>query len=216
MGQALGKMSFIVLLVVLLILIAVISVLIFAYSKLPRPLFFLLLSVLVVVPYLADDGDKRELMLSFVPDALGVSSVLYETSDEKGYLGLPGDETSGFRVYPISERIAKEIAEQGIEFFKNMPANKNQNSREWRGNYMTWLETPVLPDHSWKSYKGRQELNIIDYLCGGEGLCMKANRKLIDEANEIINSSGSYYAYGRIGFIVASPSTQQVFYFYNR
>lgn len=129
--------------------------------------------------------------------------------------GLPGDETSGVRVYPLSEHMANEVTRQGIDFFKHLPPNQNQQSREWRGIYTNWLETPVSQGRNWKPPEGRLELNILDYLCGGEGLCIDIDRMLIDEVNEIINSPGSYYAYGRIGFIIVSPRTQRVFYLYN-
>lgn len=208
-------MSYIVLLAALLALIAILAVVVYAYSKLPRPLFFLLLSALVVVPYLANEGDKRDFMLSFVPGALDVRSVAYSTDNGKDSWGLPGDETSGVRVYPLSEYMANEVTRQGIDFFKHLPPNQNQQSRKWRGIYTNWLETPVSQGRNWKPPEGRLKLNILDYLCGGEGLCIDIDRMLIDEVNEIINSPGSYYAYGRIGFIVVSPRTQRVFYLYN-
>jgi len=211
-------MSYIILLAALLALIAIPAVVVYAYSKLPRPLFFLLLlllSALVIVPYLANEGDKRDFMLSFVPKALEVSSVAYNTNNARGY-GLPGDEASGFRVYPLPERIANKVTEQGIEFFKNMPANHDQQSRERRGIYTNWLETPVSQGRNWKPRAGRLKLDIIDYLCGGEGFCIDIDGMLVDEVNEIINIPGSYYAYGKVGFIVVSPKTQQVFHLYNR
>src|SRR5690606_41787290 len=99
-------MSYIVLLAALLALIAILAVVVYAYSLLPRPLFFLLLSALVVVPYLANEGGRRDFMLSFVPDALFVMSVAYSTDIGKDSWGLPGVETSGVRVAPLSVYMA--------------------------------------------------------------------------------------------------------------
>src|SRR5690554_7845817 len=108
-------MSYIVLLAALLALIAILAVVVYAYSKLPRPLFFLLLSALVVVPYLANEGDKWDFMLSFVPDALDVRSVAYSTDNGKDSGGFPAVERSGIGVYQLPDYMPIEVRRKGID-----------------------------------------------------------------------------------------------------
>lgn len=54
----------------------------------------------------------------------------------------------------------------------------------------------------------------MDYICA-YGFCIDVAPEVVNEANEIVNSAGSYYAQGRIGIIVASPKKKKVLYFHN-
>ena len=44
---------------------------------------------------------------------------------------------------------------------------------------------------------------------------MDIDPDIVSMANSIVNSAGSYYAYGRIGLIVVSPEHKLVVYMYN-
>lgn len=149
-------------------------------------------------------------MLSVVPDALHVHSVLYSKEESWGF--GPGGNEAGIRVYPLPQYIADEISRRGIEFFINMPPNQNQQSREWRGKYDKWLETPINANASY--YWKPEGLNIYDYICA-YGVCINIDDEIVKQATEIISSEGSYYAYGRIGLIVVSPAKKLVIYMYN-
>jgi hypothetical protein len=43
----------------------------------------------------------------------------------------------------------------------------------------------------------------------------ECNGPYVDEANELVNAPGSYYAYGRIGMILVAPARKRVYYLYN-
>jgi len=195
----------------LLTLIATIAGVIFAFKKLPRVYFFLILSMLIVSPIVVFKIYERNFKLSVVPDALQVSSISYSEEESWGF--GPGGNEAGIRVYPLSEKIANQIRKRGIEFFNNLPANKNQQKRRWRGRYASWNETPVKEDRYWKR-KERGGLDIYEYICR-YGFCIKIDEKVVLQATDIINSEGNYYAYGRIGLIVVSPSEKLVIYMYN-
>jgi hypothetical protein len=183
-----------------------------AYKKLPRFYYVLLFCTLVTVPVAALKVYERGLMLSVTPDALDVNSISYSKEESWGF--GPGGNEAGIRVYPLSKEIAKQISEHGIDFFNNMPPNKNQRKRRWRGSYYNWSETPIRVDHHWQPNEKTKNFDIYDYICA-YGFCIDIEPKVVDEANAIVNGAGSYYAYGRIGLIVVCPSKKLVLYMYN-
>lgn len=204
-------MIYIVLIILLLIFLAIIAGIVFAYKKLPHTYFFLALSVLIVSPVVAFKVYERNFKLSVVPDALKVSAITYCEEESWGF--GPGGNEAGIRIYPLSEEIANKITKRGIEFFNTLPANKDQKNRRWRGQYQSWNETPIKESEYWKQ-KGEAGLDIYDYICR-YGFCIKIDEAVADQATDIINSEGSYYAYGRIGLIVVSPTKKLVLYMYN-
>jgi hypothetical protein len=200
------------LIVLLLISAAIILGLIYAYKKLSRSKFIGLIALLLVVPFIAFKIYERDFMLSVVPDVLDVNSISYRAEEVWGF--GPGGNETGIRIYPLPKPIAKEIEVRGIEFFNSMPPNQNQSSRDWRGRYTDWAETPIKASEHWKPSKESGKLDIDDYLCA-YGFCIDIKPEVKAQVNSIINNSGSYYAYGRIGAIIVSPRQKIVLYVYN-
>lgn len=153
-----------------------------------------------------------DFMLSAVPDALGVHSVSYRKEESWGF--GPGGNEAGVRVYPLEEQIAVQVREGGLAFFSNMPPNKNNKGRRWRGVYSEWRETPIKSSEHWRPDIRSGKLEVYDYVCR-YGFCIEIDDDVVEEIGLIVNSSGSYYAYGRIGLIVVSPSFRKVIYLYN-
>ena len=205
-------MIYVILIGLLLIPIAVVVGLFFAWKKLPRPYFILLLFVLIAGPFVAFKSYERSFMLSVVPDALRVTAISYSQEESWGF--GPGGNEAGIRVYPLPSQIADEISQRGIEFFNNLPPNQNQQSREWRGRYEKWYQTPISANDRWKQNDKPGSLDVYDYICA-YGFCINIDDTVVKQATEIINSKGSYYAHGRIGLIVVSPSMKLVLYMYN-
>lgn len=192
--------------------IAIITALIYAYKKLPRAYFLLLMILLLAVPFAAFKIYEQNFLLSFIPDALGVHSISYREEESWGF--GPGGNEAGIRVYPLPEEAAKQISAHGIEFFNNMPPNQHQRKRRWRGDYYNWSETPIKPDNHWQRNEKTKTFTIYDYICA-YGFCIDIKPAIVEEANSIINSSGSYYAYGRIGIIIVNPDKKLILYLYN-
>jgi hypothetical protein len=205
-------MLYFLLAIVVLIPIAMVGGLIYAYKKLPRNLFVLLVALAMGAPYVAFKLHEQKFMLEAIPDALSVSSIAYREEESWGF--GPGGNEAGIRLYPLPENISRTIKELGIEFFQSMPQNKNQQSRNWRGIYSNWAETPVKPSQRWSESKTTGRLDIYDYICA-YGFCINIKPSVVEEANSIVNSTGSFYAYGRIGLIIVSPEKNLVMYFYN-
>jgi hypothetical protein len=194
----------------LLALIAIIASLIYAYKKLSLLKFLLILSLMVGTPVALFKVYERNFMLSVVPDALRVTSVFY--SEEEAWGIGPGGNESGIRVFQMPEQISKEIEFRGIEFFRNLPPNKNSKGGDWwRGTYNNWKETPIKVDEHWRKSEKNKNLDIYDYVYG-----IKIKPEIFAQANLIMNSKGSYYAYGVKGLIIVSPKNNLVLYLYNR
>ena len=175
---------------------------------------FMLFVGLVVVGVLAAkwkfEAYERAFHLSFVPDALGVTVMTYSSEESSGF--GPGANESGIRVYPLPE-FAVVNARSGLFYFEHMPQNPQDSDRGWRGTYRGWRETPVVVDEqNWPTQGSKPK--ALDYICR-YGVCAEVDPALIEEVDAIINSPGSYYAYGRIGVIIVSPSMRMVVYLFN-
>ena len=205
-------MLYIILICFLLVPIILVVGLFYAYKKLTRSYFLLLLFTLIAGPFVAFKFYERGFMLSVVPDALHVTSISYSEEESWGF--GPGGNEAGIRVYPLPERVANEILQRGMEFFDNLPPNQNYQNREWRGEYDSWHQTPISQNKYWKLKEETKHLDIYDYICM-YGFCIDINPSVVKEADNIVNSDGSYYAYGRIGLIIISPSKRLVLYMYN-
>jgi len=195
----------------MLTLIIIIAGIVFAYKMLTRTHFVILLLILVSSVIVAFKIYERNFKLSVVPDALQVDTISYSKEESWGF--GPGGNEAGIRIFPLSDEVANQITKRGIEFFNDLPKNKNQHNRKWRGRYESWTETPVKESEYWKR-KNDMGFDICDYICR-YGFCIQIDDAVVDQATAIINSKGNYYAYGRIGLIVVSPSKKLVLYMYN-
>lgn len=156
----------------------------------------------------------KNLQLKDVPDALEVTSVEYSLEESWGF--GPGGNEAGIRTYRLPDKIAT-LALSGLTFFQNLPENAQgtRSSSDSSGSYYDWRETPIIPDKiRWRSYKEGQSLRAYDYICR-YGFCIDVDRGVMEEVNSIINTPGSYYAYGRIGLILVNPKKRLVVYLYN-
>jgi len=195
---------------VLSISILIIAGFIYPYKKLSKFYSLLLLFILIATPIIVFKIYEKNFMLREIPDALGWNNISY--SKEKSWGFGPGGNEAGIRIYPLPENITEQITQHGIEFLKNMPPNKNKKKTGGRGTYSNWSETPIKSDKYWKQQEG--VLNIYDYICM-YGFCIDIKPTIVELANSVVNKPGSYYAYGRIGLIVVSPSKKVILYMYN-
>lgn len=203
----------IVLLLVVLLPLGLVAVgLYHAARKLRAPCFLLLLAALILGPYGAFKVYEHRLQLSVVPDALRVTGMSYNKEASWGF--GPGGNEAGFRAYRLPDDVAIEIEHKGMAFFETMPPNQDQDSRGWRGQYMQWKATPVAPDDAWKPRQDTGRLDVDDYV-HRYACCIEVDARLIEQAEAIVNSPGSYYAHGRIGLIVVNPKSRLVLYLYN-
>jgi len=204
-------MTYLIFLFPILILLAIASAIVFAWKKLGPRRFLLLMASLMLVMVTTWKHYEQEFALQAVPDALQVRSITYANDESWGF--GPGGNEAGIRFYPLSDEVSSRIRRGGISYLQQLPPNKNQSSRDWRGRYEQWSETPIQGDH-WKINENTGLLSVIDYICA-YGFCIDIPPERLRQANEIVSKPGSFYARGRIGIIVVSPKQKLVLYFYN-
>lgn len=205
-------MIYLLLFIMLAVPVAILIGLVHAFNNLRLRNFLLLVIFLVSTPYLLFKTAERRHRLSFVPYALNVTSITYSNEEAWGF--GPGGNEAGIITYPLSEEISNEIAGKGLGFFRTTPSDRTPQSASWRGRYINWRQTPILVDKYWKPRKESLKLDIYDYICM-YGFCIDIDPDIVKKANAVVNSPGSYYAYGRIGLIIVSPKIRQVIYMYN-
>jgi len=200
--------------IVFLLLVVIISVIVVAHKKLSRTVFWLALSAFTVALIasitVAYNVYQTNFKLSFVPEAFNVKAITYVEEEMAGF--GPGGNEVGVITYPLSDEVAAKITKNGLGFLNNLPANTDQKDREWRGEYRVWNETPIKKSYDWKPNEAMRFM-LDDYICRYV-LCIDIDRDVADLAENIINSKGSYYAYGRIGLIIVSPAKRIVIYMY--
>ncbi len=204
-------MTYLVLLIPIFALLAIVGALIYAYKKLRLKRFLVLVAALFLAPVGMWKFYERQFILELVPQALGVRTVSYRLQESWGF--GPGGNEAGILFYPLPEEIAMAIGKEGIKYLDRLPPNTDQESRDWRGRYEQWSETPIRGDH-WQINSATGLLNVTDYICA-YGFCIQIPPELLKQANEIVSKPGSFYARGRIGMIVVSPEQRLVLYFYN-
>lgn len=204
-------MSYLILLIPILVLLAIACLIVFAWKKLGPRRFLLVLASLILVLVSTWKHYEQEFALQVVPDALQVRSIIYANEESWGF--GPGGNEAGILFYPLSDEVSSRIGSGGVNYLQQLPPNKDQPSRDWRGRYEQWSETPIQGDH-WKTNESTGLLNVIDYICA-YGFCIDIPPDRLRQANEIVSRPGSFYARGRIGTIVVSPKQKLVLYFYN-
>lgn len=204
-------MVYLFLLIPIFALLVIVGALIYAYRKLRLRWFLVLVAALFLAPVVIWKSYERQLILEAVPQALGVRTVSYRLEESWGF--GPGGNEAGIRFYPLSEDIARAVGKGGVKYLDQLPPNSDQESRDWRGQYGRWNETPIRGDH-WQINTNTGLLNVIDYICT-YGFCIDIPQERLKQANEIVSKPGNFYAYSRNGIIVVSPDQRLILYFYN-
>jgi hypothetical protein len=204
-------MTLLLLLLPLLVLLALPAALVWAYKKLGLQRFVLLNGAIALAAVGLWKYHEGQFILEVVPDALEVRTVSYRLEESWGF--GPGGNEAGIRFYPLPDHVARAVENGGARYLEQLPPNTDQQSRDWRGLYGEWRETPVQGDH-WKVDPATGLLNVTDYICA-YGFCIDIPSDHLKQANEVVSKPGSFYARGRIGMIVVSPARRWVLYFYN-
>jgi hypothetical protein len=169
--------------------------------------------VLVLTLYGLYRADVHQSNLSYVPDGMGVSEILYDIEESAG-IGLPGDYEIGIIAYALPSQAANEIQAEGIRYFSHLPRRVGGYGYSLHGLYTDWKPTPA-PADIWLARPG--ESRVQSFLSGtrtayyyGRGLEIDPTYEA--EILEAVSQPGNYFAYGRSGIIVVAPKIQRVIY----
>ncbi len=160
--------------------------------------------------------DKQR-KLSFIPDELKVSKIIYSKEKSWGF-GLPGDNETGVIAYEMPEYISTKISKEGIDFLSSfLSSSKDNNERE--SYYENWHSTPIV-DNNWSdSASDNNSTNIVKakiktYL-ERYGFSIAIDSNIEEQINHVIAENGSFFAYGRVGLIIVAPKIRKVFFVYS-
>jgi hypothetical protein len=167
--------------------------------------------LLAGVPYLLVQSHERQWLLARVPAPLEVASVEYQLEKSWGLGFMPGDNETGFVVYRLNSSSAEWARTQGSRLGHLLP-----------GGASKWLPTPAS-DERWHPYDHDPQMmsvrrakqhppTIAEYLEKyGFTIPIKAGRDA--EADQSIQSEGSFYSFGRGGSVTIIDAIRGKVYF---
>jgi hypothetical protein len=179
------------------------------YPKIAIPLlgFIFIVCCLFVKFYLIPNSQ-----LSNIPSALNAKKIVYQNEDYSG---------AGIIVYELPKETRLRIEAEGLDFL-NSASNKNNKPHDEDGIFENWSSTPIQISDAWTGPKmdGEPEYktdtpNISKYLYR-YGVGVNVERGIKSKIDNIIKSSGSFYAYQNVRLIIVSPSENIIVYAYNR
>lgn len=148
------------------------------------------------------------------PAGLGIQDVLYVKEEISGsiYFPLPGDNEGVIYVYRLPADEAEKIKQYGIAYLDKLPKFMQNKCGDV---YYEWRETPIVPDaRNWidtsAPVHGNEQSPISLYL--NKYVSIEIDKDVESIVNSIINEKGNFYAYGRIGVIIISPSHERVIF----
>ncbi|WP_246728497.1 hypothetical protein [Microvirga terricola] len=172
--------------------------------------------LLVGVPYLLVQRYEHQLLLARVPAPLEVASVEYQLEESWGVGFMPGDNETGFVVYRLTNASAEWARNQGSRLGDMLP-----------GGASRWHPTPVknAHDNGWHPYdhdpqmmsaqRAEQHLPTIAEYLEKYGFTIPIESGRDSEADQSIQSEGSFYSYGRGGSVtIVDPIRGKVYFAY--
>ncbi|MEH3021829.1 MAG: hypothetical protein PGN19_03710 [Pseudomonas oryzihabitans] len=209
----LGFVAFLmILLVILMLLVFIYGFIYLLYRKLPFWAFWPLILVVIFILFSGFKTWKFKQLSRSVPYALQVEKITYAKEESWGF--GPGGNETGIRLFELPNEISQKINAAGLKFFSENTKQNNLDNRGQRASYSNWAVTPIKSDVHWKPDKKSGLFRVMDYFCT-YGFCIDIEPEVEKQVNEIVNTPGCYYSYGRIGLIVVCPGRNLVAYLYN-
>jgi len=154
---------------------------------------------------------QRAHALSFVPDEISVSRVIY--SEEQSWGFGPGDNETGVFAYELTMEVTDQIQNKGIGYFaRSVPATNDDDS--WRGKYDSWQPTPLQLEGSDENTSKVMSYEVSNYL-NRYGFGIDIDPEIRRQINDALSRPGSFVAHGRIGVLIIAPAIRRGFYVYN-
>jgi hypothetical protein len=158
-------------------------------------LFSIALSILLSVTF---TNMERQHRLSFVPEKLSVSKIVYTKEEIFGF--GPGGNETGILAYELPDWIASDIEKIGIEYFVALTPRQGNNN----DSYQKWQKTPTT------------DIEKIENHLGRYGFGISIDERIENEINETISKPGSFFANGRSGrILIVNPKARRVFLAYS-
>lgn len=175
-------------------------------------------AVVIALPIVLWKSFERQTRLSYIPESLGVTRILYAQEESWGF--GPGGNETGVIAYELPAGVSERLSREGKTFLESLPVAPDTG--DWRGRYERWQQTPIEGDKDWLegdmvrygppgTVIGPRLENYLDKY----GFGIEVDPAILKQINDAISHSGSLFAYGRIGVIILVPHEGKVFYVYN-
>lgn len=140
--------------------------------------------------------------ISYVPHKIHASEIIYMEYEAWGF--GPGGNETGVIVYELPNKASRQILDQGMNYFKKLNDIQiyGRNDSNRKGIYEKWEIAP------------NKDFNISSFL-NRYGFGIDIDSSVVKMINEIMNSDSSYYAYGRTGIIMISPTKKRIIFAYS-
>jgi hypothetical protein len=170
----------------------------------------------ISVPYYLGKRYEHQFLLARIPAPLEVAAVEYRLEKSWGVGFMPGDNETGFVVYRLTSNSAEWARNQGSQLGDKLP-----------GRTSKWHPTPVedAGDKGWHPYDHDPQMmsekraanhppTIEEYL-EKYGFIIAIENGRDTEADQAIQSEGSFYSYGRGGSVtIVDPIRGKVYFAY--
>lgn len=185
-------------------------------QKLARGLIVIMTIAFVVSPYVAYKIYERAAVLARVPKPLEVATVEYRLEESWG-IGGPGDNETGFVVYRLTASSAEWARSRGNNLGTMLAGG---GEAKWHptpvganGDQEIWYPSNV--DRSTRVDRSGGHLPVIDEFLVRYGFPISVEKGRDADANSAIQTSGSFYSYGRGGSVtIVDPKRGKVYFAY--
>lgn len=165
--------------------------------------------------FLAFKVCERQFERDRIPSRLEVSKTPFQVEESWG-IGPGGNET-GLVVYELENGVSRRLIEERKSL--NSDATIRASFGDSDRGYFEWKRTPVdIKDRPRTRIERPPYLekgSLIEPFLTQYGYSIEVDRPLIREIDEILNTSGAYYAYGRgSAFIVVAPQQRRLIFAY--
>lgn len=167
-----------------------------------------LILAIVLVSKLAWKHYELRHALQALPAMLEVSEMSYAAEESWG-IGLPGDNETGVRVFPLKAAVAQRIEDDGPCRPQSRDENVQESSAQ-RKQYADWQPTP-MPAQA-RNGEGQLVPLRLDTYLDRYGFGIAVDPDIERRVNAIIQSPGSCYVRLRTGTLVISPHERLVIY----
>lgn len=167
-------------------------------------------------PYISFKIYERAAVLARVPEPLKVAAIEYRLEQSWG-IGGPGDNETGFVVYRLTDSSVEWARSCGAQL-GSMLAGDSET---------VWQATPIAEDHdrkTWHHYdddpfmrvdRPKGHLATIAELLEAYGHTIDIEKGRDAEADQAIQTEGSFYSYGRGGSVtIVDPKRGKVYFAY--
>ena len=170
--------------------------------------------VTVVILWSAAQFMVHEHHLGFLPEAMGVSRIVYLNENHR-HFALFEENTPSIIVYEMPATVTLALNDRGLEYLQE----HSQAGSCSKGRYSEWLLTPVVLDDSWPAkgayaYEGPWQWvspGIGDFMFR-YGFPRPFDADIERMVNQALFDSGNFYAYCSYGLIILIPGIHRIVY----